>query len=571
MGSARLFAVLTVLAAVVIFLTVCTVKISNNSTIITPRIKQVTYLRYSSTKIPRLEQVTSPNKNDSKLTKTLHHEKIYSPNNTSTTPSYLEQVTCPNNTNVVVLSRDKVYHQGDVFTVRVVARDKEGRPKTCGGDFFRARLLSINGSLQSSSAGHISDHCNGTYTVQFPLYWVGGASIRIQLVHPSEAVKVLERVRETPNKRFFQCSFVDIKTKAKQTRQCYSTVNPSLPPHKLCDFSKREVNGTWLCEKPEKLQCSTISLCRWDGGKSYKNAVNLVSKKEATLFKKPYLEEELEVDPKEPIRVLETELTTPHHLPACTGNARESGASLGHWSGKIWKSSVCNVQVFSKEDIQRCLANKTVYMQGDSALLQWTTRLQAVLPLSSNTDTMASDGTPKRPPHVKGGDNSQWNISVRFQFHHFPTQGHSWNYYYDFSYTADVLDAMHGGPNTVVVLGLWAHFTAEPLEMFWSRLHAIRDAVHRLKRRSPGALVFVRTGTTRDHAQGKLEFYLLNSDWLAYQITEVIREMFRADPDVVVLDTWDMSVCQPGKDSVHPDQTMVDSQLNRLLSHICPD
>ncbi|XP_066291077.1 NXPE family member 3-like [Branchiostoma lanceolatum] len=123
----------------------------------------------------------------------------------------------------------------------------------------------------------------------------------------------------------------------------------------------------------------------------------------------------------------------------------------------------------------------------------------------------------------------------------------------------------------VVVLGLWSHFTAEPLEMFRSRLYPIRSAIHRLKRRRPGTRVFVRTGTTREHEQRQLVFYLLGSDWLAYQITDVIREMFRADPDVVVLDTWDMSVCQPGKDNVHPDQTMVDNQLNMLFSYICPN
>ncbi|XP_066263274.1 NXPE family member 3-like [Branchiostoma lanceolatum] len=138
-------------------------------------------------------------------------------------------------------------------------------------------------------------------------------------------------------------------------------------------------------------------------------------------------------------------------------------------------------------------------------------------------------------------------------------------------YPADVLDATQGGPNTVIVLGLWAQVTAEPLEMFQSRLYAIRGAIRRLMRRSPSTRVFMRTGTTRAHKKGKMEYYLLASDWLAYLITEVIREMFRADPDVVVLDTWDMSVCQPGKDNVHPDQTIVDSQLNRLLSHACPN
>ncbi|XP_066264053.1 NXPE family member 3-like [Branchiostoma lanceolatum] len=477
---------------------------------------------------------------------------------------FLDQVTYPNYTTVVVLNRDRLYHQGDVLTVRVVARDKEGRPKTYGGDFFRARLISSDRSLQASSAGHVTDHCNGTYTVLFPLYWSGNVSIKIQLVHPSEAVKVLQSVRETTNKRVFHCTFVDVKTKATQTRPCFSSANPSLPQHQQCDLSKREVNGTWICQKPDKLPCSTISKCRWEKGTNRVKTLGFVSQEERKLFQKPYLEEELEVDPKEPILVLETELPTPQHLPACTGNARESGASLGHWSGKVWRSSVCNVRVFTKEGIQRCLANKTVFMQGDSTIRQWSQRLQKVVPLYYNNATMDSSAR-------LGGDNSRWNIFVRFRFHHFPTQVGAWNFFYDYIYTADMLDTIPGGPDTVVVLSLWAHFTAEPLEMIRSRLYAIRGAIHRLMRRSPGTRVFVRTGTTREHNGGKVEYYLLASDWLAYQITEVFREMFRADPDVVVLDTWDMSVCQPGKDHVHPDQTMVDSQLNRLFSHICPN
>ncbi|XP_066263396.1 NXPE family member 3-like [Branchiostoma lanceolatum] len=545
MANARMYAAFTVLAAVVIFMTTIPYQRSMNWSKCT--IDRQDGLNPLLSKLPLMEPPVKP---------CLLNQSLI-----------LDQVTYPKYTTVVVLNRDRLYHQGDVLTVRVVARDKVGRPKTYGGDFFRVRLISSDRSLQASSAGHVTDHCNGTYTVKFPLYWAGGVSFKIQLVHPSEAVKVLQRVREVPNKRVFYCIFGDVKTKDHYTHQCLSSDISSRPPHQLCDFSKREVNGTWICVKPDKLPCSAISVCKWNGDKSYKRAVRLVTKKERTLFRKPYLEVGLKVDPTEPIRVLETELPTPQHLPACTGNARESEASLGHWSGKVWRSSVCNVRVFTKEDIQRCLANKTVFMQGDSSLRQWFERLRRVLPLSINMNSAADDGTPKRPPW----ENSQWNISVRYQFHHLPTQGHSWNYFYDFSYTADVLDDTKGGPNTVVVLALWSHFTAEPLEMIRSRLYAIRGAIHRLMRRSPGTRVFVRTGTTREHRGRQLEYYLLASDWLAYQITEVIREMFRADPDVVVLDTWDMSVCQPGKDAIHPDQTMVASQLNRLFSHICPN
>ncbi|XP_066282533.1 NXPE family member 3-like isoform X4 [Branchiostoma lanceolatum] len=475
-------------------------------------------------------------------------------------PLVIDQVTYPKYTEIVVLNRDRRYHQGGVLTVRVVARDKKRRPKTYGGDFLRARLISSDRSPKASSAGRVTDHCNGTYTVQFPLYW-----IKIQLVHPSEAVKVLQRVREIPNKIVFYCTFVDFKTKATKKQECFSSANSSRQPHQLCNFSKQEANGTWICLKPDKLSCSTIKRCRSDGAKSHQRAPGLVSEKERTLFQRPYIEAEL--DYKEAIRVLDPERPTPQHLPSCTMNAHDPqtsfGTSLGHWSGKVWASSACNVRVFTKEDIRRCLANKIVYMKGDSTIRQWYQRLQKKVPLKSTTGKFTSIGS-------NSGYNSRWNISVRQQFHHFPRQGHKKVVFKDVRYTVDMLDAIQGGPNTIIAVGLWAHFTSEPLDMFRSRMYAIRGAIHRLMRRSPGTRVFVRTGTTREHKGGKLSYYLLGSDWLAYQITEVIREMFRAEPDVVVLDTWDMSVCQPGEDNIHPDQAMVDSQLNMMLSHICP-
>ncbi|XP_019624464.1 PREDICTED: NXPE family member 1-like [Branchiostoma belcheri] len=322
-----------------------TVTSPNNATVTSPNDATVTSLNNATVTSPNNATVTSPS--DATVT---------SPNDATAT------ITCPNKTNAVVLNRDQgFYHLGDVLTVRVVARDQEGRPKTYGGDFFRARLVSSDRSILASSAGHVTDHRNGTYTVQLPLYWAGNVSIKIQLVHPSEAVKVLQRVREIPNKRIFYCIFVDPNnTKAYYTRQCFSSANPSLPSHQQCDLSKPEVNGTWICKKPEKLPCSTVSKCWWDSGRSRTNVLGLVTNENKNIFKKPYLEEELEVNPKEPIHVLEAEPSTSQHIPACTW---DKSAALGHWSGKVWTSSVCNVRVFTKKAIQWCLANKTVFMQ----------------------------------------------------------------------------------------------------------------------------------------------------------------------------------------------------------------
>eukprot|EP00058_Branchiostoma_floridae_P009471 XP_002594959.1 hypothetical protein BRAFLDRAFT_244532 [Branchiostoma floridae] len=463
------------------------------------------------------------------------------------TPPSLDQVTCPSKTKIVVLNRDRLFRQGDVLEVRVTARDAEGRPKAHGGDFFRARLIG-NLTLQESSAGDVTDHDNGSYTVQFPLYWVGGVSVRIQLVHPSEAVKVLQRVRQVPNKRTFHCTFVGVKTRVTEERQCFSAPYPNLPLHQQCDLSKADANGTWFCERPEKLPCNSISNCRF----IFNNA-------------KPYLEEELEANLSVPIHVHPPagRMPSPADLKVCPGNESSSltPGTQGHWSRGVWKSSICNVRVFKTTDVQRCLANKVVYLHGDSTVRQWYERLQAILPLQNIKQNTVV---------FKSASNTEWNVAAYFRFHHVPIEKQLPYPFFNLSYAADQLDAIQGGPNTVVVLSLWAHFTEEPLDMIRSRLHAIRHAIHRLQRRDPGTHVFIRTGTTREHTGQSLIHYLLGSDWLAYQITEEIREIFREDPDVVVLDFWDMTVCQWGRDNVHPDQTVVDNELNMLLSHVCP-
>ncbi|XP_066270201.1 NXPE family member 3-like [Branchiostoma lanceolatum] len=490
--------------------------------------------------------------------------RVFAGGKKSNSQSLHEQVTCPSTTKMVVLNRERLYRQGDVLKVRVIARDAEGRRKTHGGDFLRARLIGDR-SRRESSAGHVTDHGNGGYTVQFPLYWVGGVSVRIQLVHPSEAVEVLRRVRDVPNKRTFHCKFVDVEANIIEERQCFSSPPSGLPAHRQCDFSTPDANGTWFCERPETLPCGSIDKCKLVDNE--KQTTDLLSQEEKKLFKKPYVEEELSEavsNLSTIIHVQPSEEPSSAPLPPCPGNESSSlsPGTQGHWSRGVWRSSICNVRVFKPADVRRCLSNKTVYIQGDSTVRQWYERLQAILPLQN---------VKQNTPVLRSADNTGLSVDIHFRFHHVPIEGHVWFAFSELSYAPEQLDLLRGGPGAVVVLSLWAHFTAEPLGVLRARLHAIRHAIHRLQRRHPGTHVFIRTGTTREHKGQGLRYYLWGSDWLAYKVTEMIREIFRPDPDVVLLDFWDMTVCQWGKDNVHPDLTVVDSQLNMLLSHVCPE
>ncbi|XP_035694576.1 NXPE family member 3-like [Branchiostoma floridae] len=468
-----------------------------------------------------------------------------------------EQVTHPHFTKFAVLNTQRGYRQGDVLTAVIQARDASGRPKTYGGDFFRAKLVSVR-PREASSAGHVTDHGNGTYTVQFPLYWTGEARVSVQLVHPSEAVKVLRRVRDVPAKRSFTCMFIDAKSGDREKRPCFTAQPPELPPERLCDFSRHEANGTWFCEKPESLPCDAIVACRREVSLKTDQPTILVSEDEWKLFLSPYVDTELEQDDPVVINVKESEQPLTDRLPECSGQAPDAMTN-GYWSGNGWNSTVCNVRQFTRTDMRRCVANKTLYLQGDSTIRKW-------FQWFAGKEQSRHKGSLKGGPAILSDKDS--NSVVTYRAHGLPVLGSEWMNISKIRYIADELDSIKGGPDTLIVLGLGAQFTTEPIEMFRARLYAIQNAIRRLLQRSPGTRVFVRTGTTRDHKSQRL--YLRGSDWLAYQIVQEIRQIFGPDRNAVVLDTWDMSVCQWEVENLHNGTAMMDAQMNMFLSHICP-
>ncbi|XP_068572878.1 NXPE family member 3-like [Cebidichthys violaceus] len=73
-----------------------------------------------------------------------------------------------------------------------------------------------------------------------------------------------------------------------------------------------------------------------------------------------------------------------------------------------------------------------------------------------------------------------------------------------------LLDDLTGGPNTVVVFGIWAHFGTFPMEIYIRRLQSICRAVVRLLDTAPDTLVVIRTANLRFV---DLFVTLLSSDW----------------------------------------------------------
>lgn len=133
-------------------------------------------------------------------------------------------------------------------------------------------------------------------------------------------------------------------------------------------------------------------------------------------------------------------------------------------------------------------------------------------------------------------------------------------------YIANELDRIKGGPDTVVLVSVWSHFSTFPIEVYIRRIRHIRRAVVRLLNREPTTLVMIRTANLQ-----KLdpESSLFNSDWFSLQIDAVLRAMFRG-LNVQLLDAWAMTLAHHLPHLLHPPPTIIKNMMDLVLSNICP-
>ena len=124
------------------------------------------------------------------------------------------------------------------------------------------------------------------------------------------------------------------------------------------------------------------------------------------------------------------------------------------------------------------------------------------------------------------------------------------------------LGGLAGGPHTVVVLGLGAHFTTFPPSIFVRRLAGIRAGVAALLAREPRTLVVIKLANT-----GYKSVY--GSDWFTLQMNRLLRAAF-ADLRVAFVDAWEMTSSLALPDSIHPGRLVVRNEVDFLLSFICP-
>ncbi|XP_032361645.1 NXPE family member 3 [Etheostoma spectabile] len=463
-------------------------------------------------------------------------------------PISLEKTSDPAQSSFTILQRrgGERWHIEDQLEVKIKIFDFQGRPKKSGGDFLLARLH--NPKLGAGVVGQVVDHLNGIYSAVFSLLWEGDAQVEVTLVHSSEAVTVLDRLTsEQPDRIYFQSLFRS--GSISETTICNVCLRPTKQP--LCNYTDLSTGEPWFCYKPKKLSCDARI------NHAMNNYKQNLRANEEKLFQSG-------VNLKVHLQALGPANVTV--LPKKKGQSQvksssENSGPSGYYYQGVWRAlGGHTVRQFNNSAISECLKGKGVHMYGDSTIRQWFEYLNAALPdlKEFNLHSLKQVG----PFMALDYGN---NVLVTFRCHgppiRFPSIPTS-----ELRYIANEIDGLTGGTSTVVVFGIWSHFSTFPMEVYIRRLQSIRRAVVRLLDRAPGTLVVIRTANPK-----ALMLYetITNSDWYSLQRDKVLRAVFKG-LNVHLIDAWEMVLAHHLPHSLHPQPPIIKTMMDLLLSYICP-
>ncbi|XP_075062597.1 NXPE family member 3-like isoform X1 [Mixophyes fleayi] len=452
--------------------------------------------------------------------------------------------TSPSNCDYRLLDARDTYRIGETLEVVITARDHNGRLKEYGGDFFQAKLHSLE--LKAGVTGQVKDHGNGSYLATLLLLWPGQAEVHIRLIHSSEAVDVLKKKRESHPEKVYFYGFFQFNS-SSEVMEC----NLELAGKDVCQYRDPVSGDTWQCVRPRKLPCDSWVYHSMGGYRKVTNQLedSLLSGSVTNKIIPGKLP---------PINVMSdnSSLGLTSNLSVCRPG-QESRQPSGFYYGDVWTSFTCLGQHFPQpSDALACLKGKDIHMFGDSTLRQWFEYLERFIPSLKRIDLHVNyQSGPLLAVDANAG------LAMRWRAHGLPIRTTK-TMTSDIHYEAAHIAGIGGGPHTVVVMTLWAHFTTYPVKIYLERLDRVRQGIASLLFRSPQTTVLIKSANT-----GYKSIY--GSDWLSLQLDILLRAAFKGMA-VTILDAWDMTSCHYLPDDIHPGPPVVRNEVDLMLSYICP-
>uniref|UniRef100_H2ZEU8 NXPE C-terminal domain-containing protein n=1 Tax=Ciona savignyi TaxID=51511 RepID=H2ZEU8_CIOSA len=454
--------------------------------------------------------------------------------------------TSPNTTVIVIEGNRSRYMTGDTFKATIYAKDRLGRPKKFGGDFFRARLLRNTGFviIPDGIPCVIIDHSNGSYSITAPLVQAAVFTLEVVLVSSLEAISRLIQFTAT-NREIGRVYLAELESGEK----VHCNVDMSAYPinTETCDYSNPRNQEPWFCIKPPSGVCSRIINIVFsempDEEPIHNFAATLKSKYETmSIIKGSGLK----------LLVLPQESADVSSLEDCVVKNHKHVRPNGYMWGGRWVSLTCANTLLAVRDTQRCLENKVVYFFGDSTIRMYSILLGERLNLRSvgpdshhiwqNPKTIYSFGL---------------NITTYYRAHGPPLQNPGGPE--TRPYISDSLDGIRvAGKDTFIIFNVGAHLHKFHPSIFIHRMQGIRDAVLRLLSRFPETRIIYRG----------LSVLSSPLDWYFYRYDVIVRDIFKDIENFMFLDFWDLTTVVPQND-IHPPAYFTELKSLVLFDYLC--
>ena len=162
-----------------------------------------------------------------------------------------------------IIHKIQNYEVCDKLEILIEARNSLNQMKTRGGDYIFAWLHDDYRNA-SVAADVIMDHLNGSYTATFTLHWSGVTKVSVLLIHASETISTLKRVRDSNPARFTYKGMFRSGTR-DVVSPCHVSPNMYLLPKErrstiFCNFTDERTKFPWFCLKPYGMSCDDLFL-----------------------------------------------------------------------------------------------------------------------------------------------------------------------------------------------------------------------------------------------------------------------------------------------------------------------
>ncbi|CAG5136528.1 unnamed protein product [Candidula unifasciata] len=472
------------------------------------------------------------------------------------------KVSNESTSSVVLVNSSSSFFIGETVALLITVRDREGNPKTKGGDDVRAWFTDVSSS-NSTLPAKITDYGNGTYLARAVLAFVGTFRACAILAYSREYLQtVLTNHLMVKSTLIFLGVFSN--SLANETSVCcHVPVIPGVNQSEICNLT--EVNGTpWFCGHPVKPWLKCTDYIRTRKLKTpltmpMNNAEKLLFSMDIKKFTIPAASDiTLNVSVGKDNKRL-TRLTSSTNCSAISPRQTwEQPEPTGYMYKGLWHPYFCRrPESFTKS----CLRNVHILFLGDSNGRQL---YEDISPRSSCQEQIKKGYKAWHKPLKCISKDLNFTLEWIPHSNPFRATDTGWAELEWIKASNKVIDEIPNTGRCLVHIHHYLHTACTHLSAYIHMMTAIKESLVRLLKRNPSVVVVIQGPHVIWQSGSRAACTKLDSQRLFY--TTVLLELFKDMRDqVFYLQTSDMTIASHNNDNHPPLKWQISNMLTGFI------